>query len=41
MDGENSGKTLLKWDDLGGKTLFSEKPHMATSAALKVASVGR
>ena len=24
MDGENNGKTCLKWDDLGGPSLFSE-----------------
>ena len=22
MDGENNGKTLLKWDDLGGKNPY-------------------
>ena len=26
MDGENNGKPLLKWDDLGGPPLFLETP---------------
>ena len=26
MDGKNNGKTLLKWDDLGGFPLFLETP---------------
>ena len=31
MDGENNGKPLLKWDDLGGKTISTMlgfPPHM-------------
>ena len=28
MDGENNGKPLLKWDDLGGPPLFSETPNI-------------